>query len=115
MMQNSQIDAQLKLIFEAQTQKPKLGSIWVEGYQTALRSNDTEPTPPEYYYDDLEIEYWTQGWYAGFYREPIQFYNKSDFNPMKWIKNQVKKKSFLKRKTNSCEDFFERDAIACLV
>ncbi len=115
MMKNSQIDAQLKLIFEAQTQKYKLGSIWIEGYQNAIRSEALEPTPPEYYYDPLDIEYWIQGWYAGFYLEPIQFYNKADFNPMKWIKSQVKKKSFLKRKSSSRQDIIESDAIACLV
>ena len=79
---NVDLDAQLKLLLATQTNQSELGPIWMSGYTCGIQSQQTEPQLPGYHQDSLEIKYWLDGWHAGFYREPILFYDKADFSPI---------------------------------
>lgn len=106
---HSQTDAALKLILESQIQKSDLAQCWIDGYKNGINNKHTEPKDiPNNYIDSIDIEFWIQGWYAGFNKEPIIFYNKSDFDPLKLIR-------IPKNKINKINKNKSDDKICCLV
>lgn len=126
MTAHNQTNASLKLIFEAQTQKSDLSNCWMDGYKSGINSTQTDPTNliPQYYYDLTDIEYWIQGWHAGFNREPALFYNKDEFDPTKFVnfpKTKKKQKTPLKKtqkytvKNNKKNKDKLEDEIFCLI
>ena len=73
---HDQTNAALKLILESQIKKNDLAQCWMDGYKEGLNSNENEPKDiSSKYLDEKDIEYWIEGWYAGFNKEPIIFYN----------------------------------------
>ena len=103
-----QTDAALKLILATQTNSTlDLGKIWMEGYNEGLR---TETLNPNQYtnreasfklsdiYNETEVEYWMQGWFAGFNQEVILFYDQGKFKPISNKSNKNKHVNILKSK-----------------
>ena len=98
-------DAALKLILETQLKKNDLEKCWIDGYRYGINSNDTEPKAiPDNLIDETDINYWIQGWYAGFNKEPILFYNQSDYKPSSQ-KTKIAEKQLNKTKLNNDQIF----------
>lgn len=50
---------------------PDLDDVWLEGFEAASSLQDETSNP--YQKDNSEHEYWSQGWWAGFYGEAPLF------------------------------------------
>ena len=61
--------AEAKLLFELKN--PSYDDVWLEGYELALEEGEEEANP--YEVGSTEHEFWTEGWWAGFYGEEPLF------------------------------------------
>ncbi|NDC31752.1 MAG: transmission trait enhancer LetE [Bacteroidetes bacterium] len=66
---DTQIEADLRL--KLHIDYPDLEDCYVDGYACALAGIDEFSNP--YANDSIEGEYWTEGWWAGFYSEKALF------------------------------------------
>ena len=68
---NTSVDTLGHLRLQFHIQHPALDAVWMEGYTFATAEGAEEENP--YPANTKENEYWTQGWWSGFYGEAPLF------------------------------------------